>query len=367
MTSPCKHRKKVFEFMDSCELLVTAVILFFVSDVLEACESQVDKLLDYHLEIYSSLKQDKYTTVRLLQAWRLQLDEHFYSFGTIMVVKLVKTLMRNFPKAVAESEGAYLTFLKALIALIMKLYRRNKELEGTTKNEQILAKELLQEVLDTVPQVSRGTSTKSPLQHIITECNFAEHGSGKDILARSLFDVELMKILLDCRIHINDVNSVGATILHHAVHLLNIEWHPDVAQTAQDVTKCLTFLLQRGANPNARNHSNSSARTELYFVGNFPEVFLANKLKKILKDYEHQHSMTLEYMAAVAVKRSKIAYEELLPTALVKFVNLLGPRPRQCWEEDTDDVSHFNYGRDDYTDSEVDYDYGVDVFSDSDF
>ena len=33
-------------------------------------------------------------------------------------------------------------------------------------------------------------------------------------------------------------------------------------------------------------------------------------------------------IAAVAFKRSKIPYEDLLLTVFVKFVNLLGPRPR---------------------------------------
>ena len=129
------------------------LLLFFFPVVLEASDSQADKLLEHHLEIYGQTEQDQCLTEWLLEAWQFQIDTHFDSFGTFTVVRLIKMLTGNLFNARAEPLKDFLTTLKLIIILIMKLYRRNKQLEDPSKNEQRLAKELLQEVLDTVPEV----------------------------------------------------------------------------------------------------------------------------------------------------------------------------------------------------------------------
>ena len=306
----------------------------FVSVVLKASETQADKLLEHHLKIYDNWKQDWLSTIILLVAWKFQLNEHFDSFGTAIIVKLMKALIKNLPNAVEESKVALLTFVKALMALTMMLYRRNKQLEGSTKNEQMLAKELLQELLDAVPQVSTGKYSKCPLEHIITACNFSYTDSGNDILRRIPNDMQLIKLLLDCGIHVNDVDSHGNTILHHAVRSLNKEMHRWDWICHPDVFECLKLLLQKGVCPNARNSCNRLARNELQISSEISLFVVTIKIMEILNEYEKQQLVSLKYMAAVVVKRSLIPYDDLLPTALVKFVNLLGPRPKQCWEEE---------------------------------
>ena len=225
------------------------VIFLSVPAVLEASDSQADKLFDHHLEIYSSSEQDARagSTKRFLRAWKSELDENFDSFGTDSLVRLIKTLTANLPKAVAKSE-AFLTILKAITALIMNLYIRNKPLEGTVENEQILAKDLLQEVLDTVPEVSVEGEI-SPLQHVITKYNLFLRDTidfdGMDILDRTSNDVQLMRILLGCKIEINDVDPHGNTLLHHVVEsvddMLVVKSSSDTF--CQAVVDCVELLL----------------------------------------------------------------------------------------------------------------------------
>ena len=301
------------------------------------------------MEIFNNEKPDKRSIRHLLWAWKIQLKGHLDSFGTSAVVKLTKTLNSSHPYLRAEigsGSGSLHLFVEmqdALImlqlALIMNLYRRKKPLDGTTKNEKSLAKELLQELLDMLPKVVMGYRSRDPPQHVITECNFTDQGSG-EILAHTQYDVELMKLLLDCRIHVNDVNSMGDTILHHAAGLLRSQLIDGVCKCTADIIECLTLLLQNGVCPNARNHYNNLAR---HTLNNLPStlpssaVVFAGRVSQILKNWEYQQAMTLEYMAAVAVIRSKIPYKRLLPTVIVKFVEMLGPRPKQCWEEEEDD------------------------------
>ena len=296
--------------------------------VLEASASEVDKLLEHHLQIYCSEKQDQLSTSLLLRAWRIQLEEHFDSFGTSAVVKLVKTLNENLPNLRAEVEFGLLKFVQAQLALIMKLYRRNKLVDGTTKTEKIIAKELLQELLDIFPEVSERYHSHCPPQHIITSCNFTNQGSG-EILAHTPYDVELMKLLMDCKIQVNGVDFAGDTILHCAVDLLRMQLHLGVCKCSSDIIECLTVLSQNGVWPNARNLYSEWVQFDTFPS---PERIFAGRIRQVLKDWEYQYSMTLEYMATVVVIRCKIPYKHVLPTLLVKFVNMLGPTPIQCRE-----------------------------------
>ena len=148
------------------------LVLFFISVVLETSESQADKLLDHYLELCSSLKWDKITTVELLKTWKFLVEEHFDRFGTGTIVNLIKALIADLPHKVANHRD-FLACLKAILALIMKLYRRNLHLESTTKNAKMLAIELLQEVIDVKQNVLAFTiCVKKVLKCLVINENF---------------------------------------------------------------------------------------------------------------------------------------------------------------------------------------------------
>ena len=306
-------------------------------------------MIERHLEIYSewvNWKLDECATdpsarnwknlietegdefeTRFLDIWEPWLEEEFAPFGTFTIEKLIKTLIRHL--TVARSGMIEYN----LVDLIVQLYFRNWQLEGSSRNEQMLAKELLQEVIDVQPKLEelpRMRREDKPLLYVIMEYFLSLNSiydKETDFPARPSKGIELMKLLLSCKFDLN----YGNAILHEAVgwmsEILDLEGPHmsfDVhAKCHQYTTDCVTVILEKGVYPNA---------SDLLYC--FDESCdLLKRTKALMQGYERQHSMKLAYMAAVVVKRSKIPYEDLLPNVLVKFVNLIGQEPKQCWED----------------------------------
>ena len=311
---------------------------FSFAVVLEASKFEAGQLLEQHLKMISTFKKNGYPLVLVLWEWKSMIDGHFESFDTKIIIILFKEMIQHLSsKDVYPKHFEYL--LSGAQALISRLCIRNWQLEDESKNEQILAKELLQEFVDTMSKTSLEHICKPlPIQHLITQQNCTTPWYETVVMDRSPYDCELMKILLDCITDVNEVDSDGNTILHTAVGSFSYDYRfyldPSHAHRLNDYTDRMAILIkilvENGVNPNARN-SDYALASDL--LGSIVDDHTDCVLSLLLKEYELQCCMTLKHKAAVAVKQSKLPYENLLPTALVKLVNLLGENPEDEYSD----------------------------------
>ena len=294
-----------------------------VSVVLETCKSNAGDLLRHHVKMLDCFKQDATSLERVYGAWKKEINLHFNSFDTSSIVELIKVTMTSLTGRL----------LSAATGLIMKLYRRNKQLEGQPKNEGTLAKELLKELLE-----RSLVASNTPLQHLIVEKIFVFPKPQKDFISHVPYDSGLMKMLLESGILVNEVDGFGNTMLHYAVRA----YYFDVKKISRSsnfneqfisrAIKTMTLLLEGGVYPNARNTSGQMASEAISQDRFWQSKDAFRRMNDTLKHYEEKNCMTLKHQAAVAVREWELPYQEILPTVLVKFVNLIGD---ECQDSDS--------------------------------
>ena len=303
---------------------------FFVSVVLDASKFEAGQLLQQHLKMLSAFKKNGYPLVCVLREWQYQINSHFGSFDAQSVISITEEATQHLSCIELYNEHFYI-LLSAVLTLISRLYRRNRSVDELSKNERTIAKESLQELLNTLSKASVSQDGTCPIQFVIIQSVFSYPDTVGEIVDRTPCDYELMVILLDCNIDMNEVDSAGSTMLHAVLDSFDYIYRTYLGSESEKDTlsdllvKSLRLLLEKGVNPNARNKGNALASDVL--LGRVHDENGA-RFFKILKRYEHQNSMTLQHKAAVAVKESKLPYEDLLPSDLVKLVNLLGNKPQ---------------------------------------
>ena len=140
---------------------------------------------------------------------------------------------------------------------------------------------------------------------------------------------QFMMMIIQARCDLNATDSQGNTLLHNVIRDILHEIDallkhrrknkPIIANGALEIVK---MLLEKGSYPHAKNKEGKCPFDEL--VNSQPyqlipeEIFV--KFSEIKMKYDC--TLTLKYLAATKIVYCKIPYKDLLPEALVKFVDL---------------------------------------------
>ena len=231
-----------------------------------------------------------------------------------------------------------LIVVRALILLMIQRSDRyvSQERHGIghkeTKNckNYRIAKILLEELLNRCPVVSAPCyGFHSPVANILFNTSY------KPLLYSHLleqcyrYNCQFMMMIVQSLSDFNATDSQGNTLLHNVIGdvLQEVDFfyhyrgdHRQVLSNA--AIKIIQILLESGSYPHAKNKERKCpfdgfTNKKLYKLN--PEYIFAS-CKDLMTKYDS--SLALKYLAATKIVHSKIPYKNVLPEALVKFVDL---------------------------------------------
>ena len=233
-----------------------------------------------------------------------------------------------------------LIIVRALILLMIKRSDRNidKERNANGKNfkeskdkiNDSIAKILVEEVLNRCPTVSAPFyGYSSPVANILFNIRY------KPLLYSHLTEqcfshnYTFMMMIVQSQCDFNAPDSLGNTVLHNVICdvLQEIDFfynsRGDNRTTLADLAfEIVKLLLEKGSYPHAKNKDGKRP-----FDGITEDKFHRMNRKDInvrFKDLmtKYDFTLTLKFLAATKIADLKIPYRNLLPDALVKFVDL---------------------------------------------
>ena len=135
--------------------------------------------------------------------------------------------------------------------LIMKLYKRNKQIADTAETEKSLAKKKLKDLLQNIPQILAPSRKKRlPVQHVIIEKHLTTAQYDIDNIFR---DNDICQLLVEF-IDLDETDNKGNTLLVFVGRIMRRSWYA----ITPAALRILRFLIDYGAYIYARNRNGKS-------------------------------------------------------------------------------------------------------------
>ena len=231
-----------------------------------------------------------------------------------------------------------LIIVRALILIMIK--RSDKHVGNQYNSENFndfksdsnyrITRILLAELLNRCPTVSAPFhGFASPVAHILFNIHY------KPLLYTHLtekcprYHQHFMMMLIQSQCDLNDIDFQGNTILHHVIRdfLQEIDYHHDYHGDNQEILidqflKIVKMLLDSGSYPHAKNKDGKCPFDEITDAKlcKFNPKDIIMHCEELTRKYDC--TLTLRYLAATKIVYYKIPYRNLLPEALIKFVDL---------------------------------------------
>ena len=232
-----------------------------------------------------------------------------------------------------------LIIVRALIMVMMKRSDKNidkAEVVGNSKgfkssNKHSIAKILLEEVLNRCPTVSAPFhGFEYPVANLFFNVHYKPYFFAHLTEYCPMYYLSFMKMLVQSHCDLNAADCQGNTILHNVIcdMLQEIDFFHDHLRYNCKVlmdaaVEVVEILLENGSYPHAKNkkgkfHLDGLTDTEPISTLNVKNIL--TRCEDLMRKYDC--TLTLKYMAATKIVNFKIPYRNLLPQALVKFVDL---------------------------------------------
>ena len=346
-----------------CSLRVNALnfkLFLYFSGVFEedyfanqTVRQDLNSLLRYLLHCFSQTGNYLYFADVIMLNFHMSfktLCYHKALLSTDVLVKLVQTavdsccVIQN--KLKSETKLGYAQELISAIsqiliivrAVILRIMKRSDIVNDTENSKEFkndknhrIAKILLEEVLNRCPTVSAPLhGYEYPVANLLFYTRFKPYFHANLTEHCATYYVPFMKMLVQSHCELNATDSLGNTILHNVLSdmLQEIDFFHDHIRYYSRVlvdaaVKMVELLLEKGAYPHAKNQQGKYALDLLvdyktHSTFNVENMYI--RCKDLMSKYDY--TLTLRYMAATKIVHSKLPYGNLLPQALVKFVDM---------------------------------------------
>ena len=229
--------------------------------------------------------------------------------------------------------------VRAVILVIMKRSDKNVGKEDDIENSRVsisgsnyrISQILLEELLNRCPAVSAPFhGFEYPVANVLFNVHYKPYFYATLTKYCTMYYLSFMKMLVQSQCDISATDSQGNTILHNVVYdmLQEIDFFNEITRYHNTIVmdaavEVVEIFLENGSYPHAKNKKGKHLLDG--FIDYKPKSSLNAKTilvrcKDLMTKYDC--TLTLKYMAAKTIVHSKIPYRNLLPQALVKFVDL---------------------------------------------